>query len=436
MGKLIILVIILLLGVLALFAISNNDPTTINVPFDRTYEIPKIGLILISSIFGAFSMLLIFVIRDTKRFMATYQFQKKQKKFEKIQSLYSRAVNAVLAHDEPGARSALEDILKVEAGHTDALLRLGDIAASREQFEESEGYYKRALESDPKSLEARFCLQNIMERTEKWPEALVYAEEILDIDPDNLSALYGKRSLLERECRWDDVIEVQKDVLKHEHDSDDRKREQFNLLGYKYELARASLEKGELEKASKIFRSILREDASFVSAHLGIAEVMLISGESESAASFLEKAYEQTGAQIILARIEDLLINLGEPSRLIRTYRQAISENPDDDMLKFLLGKLYYRLEMIDDAFEALFSIGMPDAFMDYYRLLGELYLRRDQCGKALEEFKKTPGLDKPLRLPYCCSVCNHFEDDWTGRCPKCGSWNTFQFNLHGACKG
>jgi tetratricopeptide (TPR) repeat protein len=435
MGKLAILVVLLLLGALALFAISNTDMTTVNVPFGNVHDISKIGLILASSAMGGLAMLLIFAIRDTKRFVVTYQYQKRQKKYEKIQVLYSRAVNAILADDEIEAKGALDNILKEEGEHTDALLRLGDIATRKEQFEDAIGYYKRALSSKPGSLEAMFSLESVMERAGKWPEALSCAEEILETDPDNLSGLYRKRALLEREGRWDDVIDVQKAVLKQEHDEADRVREHLNMFGYRYELARESMERGELEKANKGFRNIVREDANFVPAYLGIAEAMLREGESEAAVSFLEKAYEQTSSLIILARIEDLLINLGEPARLIRTYRKSISEKPRNDMLKFFIGKLFYRLEMIDDAFEALSSLDMPDAFPDYYRLMGELYLRRNQCDKAVREFKKTPHLKHSLRLPYCCSVCGHTGDGWSGRCPECGSWNTFRFDLHGACK-
>jgi tetratricopeptide (TPR) repeat protein len=436
MGKLAVLIVILLLGALALFAISNNDMTTVNVPFSKTYPITKIGLILISSAVGAFVTLLIFAIRDTKRFVATHQFQKRQKKYEKIQFLYSKAVNAILAHDELEARGSLENILKEDPGHTDALLRLGDIAAEKEQHEDAEDFYRKALETSPRNLEALFSLEDVMEKNEKWPDAMSCAEKVLDIDPDNLSALYRKRSLLERDGRWDDIIAVQKSILKHEHADADRQREQFNLLGYKYELARESLERSETEKAGKGFRSIVRDDASFIPGYLGVAETMLSEGEAETAASFLEKSYEQTSSTILLARLENLLISLGEPARLIRTYRKTISENPNDQMLKFFLGKLYYRLEMVDDALETLSPLAdMPDAYPDIYRLMGELYLKRDQCGKAVEEFKKTAEFNKTFRLPYCCGVCGHYEQEWSGRCPECLNWNSYQFDLHGTCK-
>jgi tetratricopeptide (TPR) repeat protein len=435
MGKLAVLTVVLLLGALALFSFANNDMTTINVPFDKTYEIPKMGLILVSSVAGALAMLVVFVIRDTRRYLVTHQFQKQKKKGEKIQALYSRAINAILADDEVDARAHLQEILGEESAHTDALLRLGDIALSREKLDEALGYYKKALSTSPRNLEAMFSIVEVMQKSEKWPEALKYVEDILEADAGNLSALHKKRAVLEREGRWDDVIDVQKTILRHEQDEEHRLKEQLNMLGYKYELARDSLERGELEKANKGFRAILREDKDFIPAYLGIAEVMLGENESEAAVSFLEKGYEQTQSQIILVRLEDLLINLGEPSRLIRNYRKAISKNPQDHMIKFFLGKLYFRLEMIDDSFDTLSSLETVEGIPEMYNLLGELYLRRKQCDRAVEEFKKTLEMKKTLRVPYCCNVCSRADDEWSGRCPECGSWNTYRFDLYGACE-
>lgn len=435
MGKLAILIFVVVLGVLALFAIANNEPTTVKIPFGAVYEIPKIGLILFSSTFGALAMLVIFMIRDTKRLVATYQFQKRRKKEDRIQGLYSRAVNAILANDETEAKSLLEDILKEEPEHTDALLRFGDIAVKKEQFEEAVGFYKRALESSPKNPEALFSLEAVMEKTGRWSDALQYIEEILDADPDNLSALYKKRAVLERDGRWDELVDVQKAVLKHDFTDKERQAEQAVFLGYRYEYARDSLERGDLEKANKGFRVVLREDKNFVPAYLGVAEVMLRDGDAEGAVNFLEKGYEQISSPIILARLEDVLINLGEPSRLIRIYRSSLSDNPQNNMLRFFFGKLYYRLEMIDDAFETLSSPDMTEPYPELYQLMGELYLRRDQCEKAAEEFKKSIDMRKTFRLPYCCSVCGYSSEEWAGRCSGCGMWNTYQFNLHGTCK-
>lgn len=441
MSKTSFIVIILVMAMFGAFAFYNNESTTLQVPFDEAYEVPKIVVILFSFIFGMMVTFVLYLIRDTRKFLVTYQYQRRQKKNLKLDKLYSRAVNSLLADNPADALLALDEILKVEPQHTDALLRLGNLEELNQKYDEAASAYKKALTSASDNMEALFSLIGVLVKVGNSEDALKYADRILDIDPDNHGALYRKRALLEDKGSWDEILEVQKTILKLTIEEDRLKDEQEAMLGYRYEHARDSLEKGNIEKANSGFKAILREDGHFVPAYLGIAEVMLSmedgDGDTEGAVNFLEKAYETTGSQIVLARLEDLLISEGEPSRLIRIYRKAISHKPGNDKVKFFLAKLYFRLEMVDDSFDILsqMEIGEGPSFVEAHKLLGELYMRRNDCANAVEQFKKTLELKRALRVPYCCGECGHSELEWSGRCPECGSWNTYDLDLQGTCK-
>jgi tetratricopeptide (TPR) repeat protein len=436
MGKLSIFLFLLFLFAVSLFSIFNQGSVAITVPFGPIYEIQKFALSLLSIAVGVFIAFVFFAIRDTKKFIDNWQYQKKQKQEIKVHDLYSRALNSLLAKNAEAAREALESILKEEPDHIDALLRLGDIAAAGEDFQKANSHYQRARELEPKRLETLFALDSLMERAGRWSEALRYLDEVLDIDDANLTAMYRKQEILQKQARWDDIVSLQKSILKHEHSEKDKKREQQNLIGYEYEYGRHSLENGQLEKAKKAFKSVLRTEKDFVPATLGIAEVLLQEGESEEAINILEKAYESTDSKIVLARLEDLLISTGEPSRLIRIYRGGISRRPNDPVTKFFLGKLFHRLEMIDDAFDTLSGIDTGGAsYPELHLLMGNLYLRKKQPEKAVQEFKKAADIKTAFRLPYCCSHCGYRAEDWSGRCPDCKNWSTYQFNLDGTCK-
>src|SRR4030042_2738841 len=93
MGKITIFVIVLFLSALAVFAIYNQGVTTVKIPFGEVYEAPTIALVLLSVAFGAFAMLFYFMVRDTKKYLDNWQYQKKQKKEAKVQELYSKALN-------------------------------------------------------------------------------------------------------------------------------------------------------------------------------------------------------------------------------------------------------------------------------------------------------------------------------------------------------
>lgn len=435
MGKISIFILVLFLAGLSLFAVYNKETITVTIPFSAIYEVPKFAVVLFSIAVGILVSLIFFAIRDTKKFIDNWQYQKKQKQDIKVQGLYSKAVNAILAHNEDAAREALEDILAEEPDHIDALLRLGDTYAAEEDFQKANSYYQKARMIDPRNLETLFAMENALEKTGRWADALKYIEDILEIDEDNLTAMYRKRDILEKQGRWDDLVYLQKSILKNEHNEKDKKREHQNLIGYEYEYGRHSLENNQLEKAKKACKTVLRIDKDFVPATLGLAEVMLREGESEEAVNLLEKSYENNSSKIVLARLEDLLITIGEPARLITIYKEGITRNPNDPVTRFFLGKLYYRLEMIDDAFETLSGMDtLGVAYPELHQLLGNIYLRRNLPEKAASEYKKVIDVRKPLRLPYCCGKCGASSDEWSGRCPKCRQWDTFQFNLEGAC--
>ncbi len=436
MGKLSIFLFVLFLFALSVFSIFNQGTVSIMVPFGETYEIQKFALLLLSIAVGVFVAFIFFTIRDTKRLIDNWQYQKKQKQEIKVQELYSRALNSLLAKNHDAARDALEGILKEEPDYIDALLRLGDIAAASDDFQKANSHYQRARELAPKRIETLFALDSLMEKSGRWSEALRYLDEILDMDDANLTAMYRKREVLEKQTRWDDVVSLQKSILKREHSEKDKKREHENLIGYEYEYGRHSLENGQLEKAKKVFRSIMRSEKGFVPAILGLAEVLLQEGESEEAINILENSFSLTESKILLARLEDLLISMSEPSRLIRIYRSGISRNPSDPVIRFFLGKLFHRLEMIDDSFDTLSGIDTGgSSYPELHLLMGNLYMRKKQLEMAVQEFKKAADIKTAFRLPYCCSQCGYRADDWSGRCPDCRNWSTYQFNLDGTCK-
>jgi lipopolysaccharide biosynthesis regulator YciM len=433
MSKLAVFIFILFLGTLALFAIYNQKATIVQIPFGNVYETPTIALILLSIVVGALAMLLVFVVRDTKRYMDSWQYQKKQKRDEKVQELYSKALNYLFAHHNMAeAKELLKEVLKEDSEHLNALLQLGDIALAEDDFQNAREYYQRARDLNPRNIEVLFSLESLMEKTGRLSDALRYIEEILDMDDENLSALHKKRDILEKQERWDDLVFVQKTILKNEHAEKDKIRERQNLVGYKYEYGRHSLENNDLEKAKKAFRTVLRLERDFIPATLGLAEVLLREGEGEEAINLLEKSYEQTSSMIVLLRLEDLLISVGEPLRLIRIYKNNISKNPQDPVVKFFLGKLFYRLEMIDDAFETMSSLDTGGTvYPEMHQLMGNLYMKRNQINRAVHEFKK--ALDAhtcAFSLSYSCKNCGYTASEWSGRCSNCKQWSTYQLNL------
>jgi tetratricopeptide (TPR) repeat protein len=438
MLKLAILLFIIFIAALGYLAILNNEPVTLKLTEQNIYEIPKIALILLSSAVGALSILTLVIIRDTRRYIGAWQDHRQQKKELKTQRLYSKGLDAFFGGRYDEATELFNRCLEEDPLNVNALLRRGDIAFNKGELVTAKDFYVKAKDIKPQSIETLLSLEKVFEAEQKWSEALRYLDNILEIDKENLKALYRKRGIYEINKQWEELIEVQHKILKSNISEEEKQKENHNLLGYRYELGRHYLEKGEIEKAKKILKNVIKTDKDFIAAYLALAESYLRDNDFEETESILLKGYELTASPVFLIRLEDFLIDIGEPGRIIDIYQKQIQKNPKEPKLQFLLAKLYYRLEMIDYAYEVITGIDTTIAdYPDLHRLLGSIYERRAEYNKAAEEFKKALMMpERPLLVSsFCCAHCNYSSKEWMGRCPKCKQWNTLTLDLSGVCK-
>ncbi|MBF0518777.1 MAG: DUF1049 domain-containing protein [Nitrospirae bacterium] len=425
-----LLFLVVLCGVFYL-AIYNSDSVRLHLTKELAYDLPLIALMAVSTIIGAALMFVIFFIRDTRNYIQSRLTQKKRKKEEMSQVLYSKAVNYAAANLVDEAVVELQNVLKENPEHIPSIVKLADTYSEKNETMKAMELYHKALTMDSGNIEVLFKSLDVRIAQGVLHEAEETADKILVLEPHNALALYKKREIFEQQSRWDELIHLQKTILKSLPDNDSHKEAQERILhGYEYEYGRQSLENSEIEKARKVFKEVIKYDKSFIPAHLGLAEVFLLEGNTESGINYLEKVHKETNSLIILARLEDLLINESEPSRLIRIYKNALSDNPEADAIKLFLGKLYYRLEMLDEALDIFNSFDSTSTYSEVHKIKGSLYLRRNECEKAAAEFLKVIGLKRALRIPYICLNCKHEATDWEGRCPSCKSWNTYDFNF------
>ncbi|MBI5196845.1 MAG: tetratricopeptide repeat protein [Nitrospirae bacterium] len=437
MTKFVVFLFIVFITALGYLAILNKETITLNLGAGHIYEVPKVALILISSAFGALAMLVITAVRDLKQYIENWQGMRRHKKDLQIQELYSKALDAFIALRYDEASEIFNGIVEEQPEHLNSLLRLGDIAFVTGDMLKAKDFYSKAKEVRPKSIEVLFSLEKVFEAEQKWQEALRYLDNIIEMDEENPMALFRKREIHERNKNWEELLDTQYKILKSDISQKEKQTEHKNLIGYKYELGRHYLEKGDIEKAKKTLRAIIKLDKNFVAAYLALAESYLRGGDIEEAEDILMKGLETTSAMVFLLRLEDLLIDAGEPGRIIDIYQNVIQNNPRDPKLQFFFSKLYYRLEMIDYAFERITAVLDTTAvdYPDLHTLLGNIYEKHMQYDRAAAEFKKALKVQKLFLVPFCCSECSYITKDWVGRCPECKSWNTLTIDLDGTCK-
>lgn len=432
------IVTILLIAVM-IFIIAlrefNQGMITVNLLPSKSYEISKSGFFLLSMIMGAGVIFILYLLRDVKRFLRGLRVQREQKKRLKVQDLYTKGLNSLLANRNSEAIRSFQKVLAIDPNHVDTLLRMGISQLREKNPQEAILLHQKALDLESYNQEVMFSLATDYEEAKRYDDALEMYQNILSRDSSNLTALIKMRDLYQKLNQWENLYEAQSKLVANPLTPAEQEVEHRKLVGFKYELGRSLLEAGDLERGKKIFRGVIKLDKDFIPAYLGLGEIYLDEGKVKDAAELWEKAYKMTSSVLLLHRLEDLCLKQGEPGKAIELYTQAVSWRPQDIRLKFFLGKLFYRLEMIDEAFDILSSADWGDKdFPDMHKLLGNIYLRRGSLGLAASEFKKALGFKKQIIIPYVCSNCELSTTDWSGRCPNCGRWNTFGVNLEKNC--
>ncbi len=428
MLRLLFTLFLFIVAIVIIWYFQDLNPGTVSIRTSptTTFELSPISLTLLSMVVGALTVILMVGVRETKHLILNWQSARLRRREEKIDALHREGTRAFLSKRTADAIALFQKVLALDPNHVDSLLWLGNIYRVEKNYTEAIRLHRKACSIDERNIEILLELAKDLEGAKRYEEAQQVLQDILKQDQANLTALIRKRDLYIRLEKWSDALEIQHRLLKANLSEEDRRAESGMLVGVTYEVGRQFLERGHPEKARRYFRGAIKRDKNFLPAYMGLVEIVISEGKTKNAAEMLEKVYAKSGNIIVLHRLEELHLEIGEPGEIIRAYQDAIQRDPQNAVLKFYLGKLYYRLEMIDEAFDLLSNLeASQDQMSDYHKILANLYLRKQHMEQAVEELKKALGFRKRVVVPYHCSHCQHESFEWWGRCRRCGLWNT-----------
>jgi lipopolysaccharide biosynthesis regulator YciM len=424
---LLVFLFLILTAVVGYFAQLNPDRVSFFVTQDRAYLVSLTALILFSAASGGLLVMIASGVRQTRALYLNWTYRKRQKKEEQMESAYKEGVNAFLAKRTRQAVSQFQKVLTIQPNHLNTLLRLGEIHRTEKNIPEAIRLHRQARLSDDKSLEPLLQLAKDFEAAGQWDEALVPLKEMVARDETHFAGLAALRDIYVRLSRWEDAHTVSEKILKLSLSDEVRQAEQALFLGIKCERGAYLLEQHQSDTARRSFKSAIKIDKKFLPAYMGLVEAYMKEARIESAMTLLEKGYDITGNLILLHRLEDLCLEQGQPDRILQAYQKVLTRSPNDLVLKFFLGKLYYRLEMVDEAFDILSEVeAAVSYFPDLHKILGKLYLRRGESLWAAEAFSKALRLKNGVIVPYSCPHCDYQTTHWSGRCVRCGQWNSY----------
>lgn len=245
--------------------------------------------------------------------------------------------------------------------------------------------------------------------------------------PHHAEALRGLRDLAIEGRDWDEAVAIQQRLLTAAPPADRAVESEWLAVGY-YELGRLELARGAAAVATTHFKAALKADREFLPAVLALGDACEASGDQREAVRIWERAADARPALPLLARLERVYRREGRPSRMIALYRSASERVPDDLALAAGLGRVYFELEMLDEAadvFEKL-EVRAPDLPV-VHAFLGAVFERRGDTRDAFDEYRRALHLGHGFDWPHRCRVCSTTTPTWQDRCPQCHRWNALR---------
>ena len=151
-------------------------------------------------------------------------------------------------------------------------------------------------------------------------------------------------------------------------------------------------DKGEMEKASRIFKSITESYPSYDAAHYYLALTYLAGNESDLAESELLKACEADPSNFwYRQRLAAVYKFTGQLPKAIETYVQLLADFPKKSELYYDLVELYVASEDTDkalsilDEIEKIFGVTEGTAIYRFRLLMASK--RTEEGYKSLEEY-------------------------------------------------
>lgn len=421
MRTLLVLALVVLAGA-GYLAYFNEGVVTVTYYQGRTIELGLVPLVLACVALGLLMGIGGTALHDVRGFFGTLGRRRRQRHAERVRQLLARAGNERLAGRVDKAQELYRRALKAAPEDLEAVTGLGDLLCQRGHPQEAIALHRLATRLAPGVGAYRLAVIDDYIAMESYERAAQQIEAALGEDARNQALLVRLRDLKVAASDWAGAAEAQDRLLKTPMDGLDSRTEATRLTGMRYEAAVALGAEGRTAEAERALTELTRESPDFAPAHMALGGLLFKGRGAKEALAAYQDGYEHTRDESFLPPIENLLIvHLEDPQAAVDYFTRLVDRDPKSLRLRYWLGRVHYRLEMIDDALAVLTRVEQAvTSFPELSALLGRIHLRRGATAEAMAAL----GEGSPP-VAYACTACVASAEAWAARCPSCGRWGT-----------
>lgn len=429
-------VIFALVGLGIYVAQLNRAPVTLLLPWAEPISAPLWAVCFLALLAGVFLALAYSLVLSSREAFDRWRTRRRERQAAELDRVFRDGVDAALHGRLRRARRFFDEVVERDPEHLRAWLVGGDVDRRLEEPSRALDKHLRAQSlapRDPRVLEALAADYEALGETER---ARKHLEERLEEEPRDVPEPYERlRDLLARQGEWEVAQRVEEKRLKALGDAADVEGGSARagiLRGIRFEVGRGRLAAGKAPEAAKIFGELVKANEAFVPAWLYLGEARLEAGDAAAALQAWERGFEATRSLGLLERVAEHHLDREDPQRAIQTFHDAIGHLDANAAVaaRFLLGRLYYRLEMVEEA-EAEFAAIEEDVeftpLLEFY--LARLRERRGDHATAARLYREVIRAGGSLDAVYRCDACEATHDTYTVRCRRCERWGQVEFD-------
>lgn len=417
-----------LLALMFLFAMNSELLLDQEFRFWWGRSAPVLAVIVAAFAIGVAGTFMVGMSREIGRFIESSRLRKASRKTDEIEEEYSKALVAVLEGSEDEALGHFRAVLERDSRHFNTLIKLGEVLRGQGKYEDAIEFHRKAHLIKEDNTRPLYALVEDFEAKGDIHRARVELGKIIGVNKQSVAAWRKLRALHVSEEGWAQALEAHERVVKLAP-GDERDRRYG--VGLQYELAAEQMRDGKSREAIARLRRIIKNHPNFIPAHAKLGEALLENGQEADGVKAWYSGFEATGSPIFISRLEEHFLQREQPLAAIEALKRCIVKATKETLPRFYLGKLYFRLEMLDDALATLEDLrGLSSYAPTLHFLLGRIHERRQNHERAVTEYRKVIKELDLVQLEYACGYCGTTYVEWSEKCGHCEEWNAIEVNF------
>ncbi len=235
----------------------------------------------------------------------------------------------------------------------ESLARAAELLSRRpETHLEAESAARRALEAEPKHLEARIVLARVLSRTGREQEALAELERAGAWNPEAAELFYQLAQAYQRAGRASEAQESARRFQELEA-KEKSSREREARVAVTYKRAAEILQRGDMLEADRVFRSVLEIDPGNTQSRSMLAKIAFSKNDPASAKRWIEEAVEKDAGIAEYHFLRGLFeVRTGRAAEAEPSIRRSLELDPAFPEAWSLLGSLLLDSRRAEEALQ------------------------------------------------------------------------------------